>query len=115
MRPLALTALLAIVAGCSAPVEPTPDATEPPPVVECGPLDAEVCTSVAEAGELMVEGHALAVEAMPLPSGDGLEMTERYLVRLAASGDGGEELVEVVRFAGSENWSVRRLEAGPSG
>ena len=40
-------------------------------------------------------------------------MAERYLVRLVPD-DAGDELVEVVRFSGSDNWSVRRAPP-PSG
>jgi hypothetical protein len=61
----------------------------------------------------MLGTAALTVEPLPLPSDGGLPVAERFLVSLAPD-HAGDELVEVVRFEGSENWSVRRLAARPS-
>jgi hypothetical protein len=113
VRRAAAVLLAAAVSACAAPA---PTATEIPASVvplACGELSAATCRSAAEAAETLTGTVALAVEELPIARDGGLQMVERYLVRLTAESGAGEQLAEVVRFAGSENWSVRRLEAGP--
>lgn len=82
--------------------------------MDCGALPTTTCREVADAARLMLGTSPLAVEALELPEDeDGLEMAERYLVTLEPDA-AGDELVEVVRFSGSDNWSVRRAPS-PSG
>ncbi len=100
------------LAGCAAPA-PAGSEAAASRGVECGNIAADRCAEVTEAAELMLGTAALTVEPLPLPSDAGLPIAERFLVRLAPD-DAGDELVEVVRFEGSEHWSVRRLAAGPS-
>lgn len=105
-----------VLAGCaSAGPSPAP-ASVPPSVtaVDCGEVQSDTCREVAEAAELMLGTSPLAVEELELPEDeDGLQMVERYLVRLEPD-TAGDGLVEVVRFSGSDNWSVRRWPS-PSG
>ena len=105
-------ALALFLAGCAAPT-PTGSAAVSSAEIDCGDVAADRCAEVAEAAELMLGTAALTVEPLPLPSDAGLPVAERFLVRLAPD-DAGDELVEVVRFEGRENWSVRRLAARPS-
>ena len=63
----------------------------------------------------MTSGTVFIVEVLPVPTDGGMVMEERYLVTVEGPDAGAAGLVEVVRFAGAENWSVRRLEARPSG
>ena len=101
-----------MLAGCAVP---TPANSEPASSrgVDCGDVAADRCAEAAEAAELMLGTAALTVEPLPLPSDVGLPVAERFLVRLAPD-DVGDELVEVVRFEGRQNWSVRRLAVRPS-
>lgn len=101
-----------MLAGCAAPA---PAGSEPASsrAVHCADVAADRCAEVAEAAELMLGTEALTVEPLPRPSDAGLRVTERFLVRLAPD-DAGDDLVEVVRFEGRPNWSVRRLAARPS-
>lgn len=108
-------ALVALLTGCAGqPIVPSvaPSIT----ALECGGVEAALCAEVAEAASLMTGTHPLRVDGLALQGDGGMEMTERYLVRLRDTGDAAsaEQLVEVVRFEGSENWSVRRLEAEPT-
>jgi hypothetical protein len=115
MRRMPAVLLAVALAGCAAPA-PTATGTVAATVgpLACGELAADTCESAAEAAETLTGTRALAVEALPIPSDGGLEMVERYLVRLTAESGAGEQLAEVVRFTGSENWSVRRLDAEPA-
>jgi len=112
---LAIVALLAL-AGCGGPTPPTtPSASaDTAMAVDCGGIAADTCAEVADAAALMLGTLPLSVEELqPPPDDDGTPMAERYLVRLVPD-DAGDELVEVVRFSGSDNWSVRRAPP-PSG
>ena len=104
------------LAGCAtADPSPAPASLNPSGMaVDCGEIPSGTCREVADAAELMLGTAPLAVEELDLPDDeDGLQMVERYLVRLEADA-AGDELVEVVRFAGNDNWSVRRMPS-PSG
>ena len=109
---LSVLACTLMLAGCAVP---KPAGSEPASTrgVNCGDVAADRCAEVAEAAELMLGTAAVTVEPLPLPSDAGPPMAERFLVRLARD-DAGDELVEVVRFEGSDDWSVRRLAARPS-
>lgn len=105
----ALAATL-VLAGCAAadpsllPASRVPSAT----TLRCGEVASATCREVAAAAELMLGTSPVVVEELELPEHeDGLEMAERYLVRLEPDA-AGDELVEVVRFVGSDSWSVRR-------
>lgn len=113
-RPTALAVVLALSA-CAAPSPTsTPSSPEPPPL-DCGSLAQELCRSVADAAQLMSGTAPLLVEELPAPTDGGTPIEERYVVTLeAASGETEAQIVEVVRFEGSENWSARRLESVPS-
>ena len=107
-RRLAWVAIV-ILSGCStASPSLTPTASAGPSGLDCGELATDTCHEVANAAHLMLGTSPLVVDELELPDdNDGLQMVERYLVRLEPDAD-GDELVEVVRFAGSDNWSVRR-------
>ena len=114
MRGGALGVLLAMSA-CASP-SPTPSPSSPkPPAIECGSLADALCESVADAAELMTGTAPLVVAELPAPTDGGTPIEERYVVTLEPeNGETGAQIVEVVRFEGSENWSVRRLETMPS-
>ena len=114
-RHLALAAIL-VLAGCSTTdSSPTaPASVAPSDIVDCGDVTADTCREVADAARMMLGTSPLVVEALELPEDeDGLQMVERYLVRLEPDAV-GDDLVEVVRFSGNDNWSVRRAPV-PSG
>ena len=117
-RSAALVVLLA-VGACASP-SPSPSAAGPsttpaPPTVDCGPLAESLCGSVADAAQLMTGTAPLMVMAFPASTADGTPIEERYVVTLQPEdGEAETQLVEVVRFEGSENWSVRRLESMPT-
>ncbi|MGH2402459.1 MAG: hypothetical protein ACRDE6_07075 [Candidatus Limnocylindria bacterium] len=117
MRPFLGVVMLLAVSAC-APVAPPPPSSasmSPIPVeVDCGAIQDALCASVAEAAELMTGTAPLAVMALPIPSGGGTPIEERYVVTLEPELGTEPSLVEVVRFEGSENWSARRLESMPA-
>ena len=111
-----LAAAVVLLAGCTAAPIPTPLASsQPSDVLDCGGVTPDTCREVADAARLMLGTAPLGVEELELPDEeDGLRMVERYLVRLEPDA-AGDELVEVVRFAGSDNWSARRAPAETQG
>jgi hypothetical protein len=113
----AVVALLAVAACASPPPSPadvSPRATPQPPIVECGRLDGTLCASVTDAARLMTGTAPLEVAVLPIPSGGGTPIEERYVVTLEPeAGTVETQLVEVVRLEGSDNWSVRRLDRMP--
>ena len=115
MRPLLGVVLLLTVPACApaAPPSPSPASTAPVPVaVDCGTIQDALCRSVAEAAEQMTGTSALAVISLPAPSAGGMPIEEMYVVTLEPEVGSAPSFVEVVRFAGSDNWSARRLESG---
>ena len=102
------------VVACATSV-PTPSAPPPSPRIDCGSIAGPTCDEVAEAAGHMTSGTVFIVEVLPVPTDGGMVMEERYLVTVEGPDAGAAGLVEVVRFVGAENWSVRRLEARPSG
>lgn len=113
-RPTALAVALALSACASPSPTSTLSSPEPPPL-ECGSLAQALCRSVADAAQLMSGTAPLLVEELPTPTDGGTPIEERYVVTLEAeSGETEAQIVEVVRFEGSENWSARRLESAPS-
>ena len=115
MRRLVVAASL-LLAGCaSADPSPAPGSVTPSAAaVDCGGVAAGTCREVADAAERMLGTSPLVVEELDIPSDEGgLQLVERYLVTLEPDA-AGDELVEVVRFSGSDNWSVRRAPS-PSG
>jgi hypothetical protein len=118
-QPGALVILLAIAACASPPPSPSAvlPSTSEPPVLDCGSVADDACRSVADAAQLMTGTAPLTVTALPLPTDGGLPMDERYVVTLEGGdedGDADPQLVEVVRFVDSDNWSVRRLDRMPA-
>lgn len=113
MRPLVGVVLLVTVPACApaAPPSPSPASTAPVPV-DCGTIQEALCRSVAEAAEQMTGTSALAVISLPAPSAGGMPIEEMYVVTLEPEEGSASAIVEVVRFAGSDNWSARRLESG---
>jgi hypothetical protein len=118
MRSAPAIGVLLAVAACASPAPHPAELSQPaspePPRVECGGLDDALCTSVTDAARLMTGTAPLEVDALPIPSGGGTPIAERYVVSLEPEvGTGEPQLVEVVRFEGADNWSVRRLERMP--
>ena len=116
IRRLLLAGILSLAGCATADPSPAPASLGTSAMaVDCGEVPSGTCREVADAAELMLGTAALAVEELDLPDDeDGLQIVGRYLVRLEADA-GGDELVEVVRFTGSDNWSVRRAPARSDG
>ena len=116
MRPVLAVGLLLAVSACAPAAPPpssSPASTAPAPVaVDCGTIQDALCASVAEAAEQMTGTSALAVISLPVPSAGGMQIDEMYVVTLAGERGTAQSFVEVVRFAGSDNWSARRLVSG---
>lgn len=115
MRPLLGVVLLLATSACApaAPPPPSPAGTAPvPTAVDCGTIQDALCRSVADAAEQMTGTAALAVISQPVPSAPGMQVEEMYVVTLEPEVGTAPSFVEVVRFAGSDNWSVRRLKSG---
>ena len=115
MRPLLGLALLLTIAACepAAPLPPSAGSTAPvPAALDCGAIQQALCASVAEAAELMTGTAPLAVISLPAPSAGGMPIEEMYVVTLEPEVGTAPVFVEVVRFAGSDNWSARRLPGG---
>ena len=117
MRSSAAIVILLAAAACASPAPssaPSQPVTVQPPIVECGGLDDTLCASITDAARLMTGTAPLEVTVLPLPSGGGTAMEERYVVTLEPeAGPTEAQLVEVVRFEGSDNWSVRQLDRMP--
>jgi len=116
MRPVRAVGLLLALSAC-APATPPPSssaASAPPDplAVDCGTIQEALCRSVVEAAERMTGTAALAVVSLPAPSAGGMPIEEMYVVTLEPEVGSAPAIVEVVRFAGSDNWSARRLESG---
>jgi hypothetical protein len=109
--------LLLAVSACAPaapPPAPSTSVTPVPVAVDCGSIDDTLCGSIAEAAELMTGTAPLAVMGLPVGSAGGTPIEERYVVTLEPEAGTEPSLVEVVRFEGSDNWSVRRLETMPT-
>lgn len=118
MRSFPAIVILLGIAACAAPAPassaPSRPAAPQPPIVECAGLDDTLCSSITDAARLMTETAPLQVTTLPIPSGGGTAMEERYVVTLEPeAGTVEPQLVEVVRFEDSDNWSVRRLARMP--
>jgi hypothetical protein len=118
MRPPLAICVVLVVVACASPPSPSAEvsqrATPQPPIVECGEVDDPLCASVTDAARLMTGTAPLEVAVLPIPSGGGTPIEERYVVTLQPeAGTVEPQLVEVVRLEGSDNWSVRRLDRMP--
>ena len=118
MRSFPAIVILLTAAACASPAPPSSAPSQPAipqsPIVECGGLDDTLCASITDAARLMTATAPLEVTTLPIPSGGGTAMEERYVVTLEPeAGTIEPQLVEVVRFEGSDNWSVRRLDRMP--
>jgi hypothetical protein len=117
MRPLLGLVLLMAVSACAPVAPPSPSSASMAPAptrvgVDCGTIEEALCRSVAEAAEKMTGTAPLAVISPPVSSAGGMPIDERYVVTLEPEQGTAPSFVEVVRFAGSDNWSARRLESG---
>ena len=113
MRALATVAVALVLASCASP-QPILTASPSGPLLVCLEVPNPTCEAVADAARALTGTAPLFVEALPLPADGGMTMKERFLVSLAPEPGGDErQLAEVVRFAGTDDWSVRRVEEAP--
>ncbi len=114
MRRRAIAVFLALSACASPPPTSSPSSPEPA-AIDCGSLADSLCETIADIAELVTGTAPLVVARLPAPTDGGTPIEERYVVTLEPeSGETASQIVEVVRFEGSENWSTRRLETMPS-